>query len=198
MEADVSADEKTRKGTKGAATAVQAMHGNSFSAKRVQDGPKSSTTFGVKAEPPALPCRGDVSVENAAAAPKSCLSPLEMRTPTAAGGLLPTGKTSTATRTTYHQLPLWFCPTEEINSRTSILHVSYFSIFGWINNQQASSWPRVIETKSGQNMVFDPCKSTGRLRTCQCLELWRSILCGEVLRLGAGWYLRVQRFLAEE
>ena len=35
-------------------------------------------------------------VENGAAAPKPCLSSLEMRTTSAAGGLLPTGKTSTA------------------------------------------------------------------------------------------------------
>ena len=46
METDVPADEKTRERTEGAAKAVQAMHGNSFFAKRIQDGPKSSTTFG--------------------------------------------------------------------------------------------------------------------------------------------------------
>ena len=101
MEADVPADEKTRECMEGATRAVQAVHGDSFSANRIQDGSKSSTTLGAKAEPPALPCRDDVSVENGAAAPKSCLSPLEMRTPTAAGGLLPTGKTSTAARTTF-------------------------------------------------------------------------------------------------
>ena len=52
-------NEKTRERTEGAAKAVQAMRGDSFSAKRVQDGPKISTTFGVKAESPALPCRDD-------------------------------------------------------------------------------------------------------------------------------------------
>ena len=84
-----------------------------FLANWVQDGPTTSTSFGVKAEPPALLCRDDVLDENGAAAPTSCLSPLEMRTPTAADGFLPTGKHSTAMKTTFHQLPLWFCLTEK-------------------------------------------------------------------------------------
>ena len=96
METDIKADKKTHKRTEGAATAVQTKHGDSCSAKRVQVGPKRSTSFDVKAEHLALPCRDDVLVENGAAAPKSCLSPLEMRTPTTAGGLPPLGKTSTA------------------------------------------------------------------------------------------------------
>ena len=98
MEVDVKADKKTRERTEGAATAVQAKYGDSCSAKRVQADPTSSTSFGVKDEPPALPCRDDVLVENGATAPKSCLLPLEMRTPTAFGGLLPAGKSSTTTR----------------------------------------------------------------------------------------------------
>ena len=55
MKADVPADDKTRERTEGAATAVQAMYGDSFSAIRVQVGPTTSTGFGVKAEPSALP-----------------------------------------------------------------------------------------------------------------------------------------------
>ena len=102
MEADVKVDKKTRKPTGGAATAVPARHGDSCTAKRVQDGPKNSTIFGVKAEPPALPCKEDVLVDNGAAAPRPCLSPLEIRTPTATSDLLPTDKTSTVTRTTFH------------------------------------------------------------------------------------------------
>ena len=184
MEADVPAIPKIRECTEGAATAVQVMRGDSFSANRVQAGPTCSTSFGVKAEPPALPCRDDVSVENGAAAPKSRLSPLEMRSPTAADGLLPTAKISIVTRTTLDQLPLWFCRIEETNSRTSILYASYYSIFGWINNQQAPSWPRVIETKSGQNLVFDPGGSTGRLHACPLLGTWRALLCGEAFVKG--------------
>ena len=93
------AEKKTCERTKGAAKAVQAMHGDSLSANRVQDDPKSSTTFCVKPEPPALPCSDDVSVENGAAAPKPCpLRCLEMHSPIAA--LLPTDEASTMTRIT--------------------------------------------------------------------------------------------------
>ena len=132
MEADVPADEKTRERTEGAAKAVQAKHGDSCTAKRVQDGPTTSTCFDVKAEPPALPCRNNVLVENGAAAPKSCLSPLEMRSTTAAGGLLPTGQASTITKTTFDEPTLRFCSTEETNSeRTSTQYALYHSSFWW-------------------------------------------------------------------
>ena len=58
MEADGPADTKTRERTEGAATAVQAMYEDSFSANQVDPDPKStSTSFDVKGEPPALPCR---------------------------------------------------------------------------------------------------------------------------------------------
>ena len=71
-EADGHANTKTRERTESAATAVQAMRGDGFSARRVEPGPNpSSTSFGVKAEPPALPCRDDVVVESGDAAPKS-------------------------------------------------------------------------------------------------------------------------------
>ncbi|CAN0038774.1 unnamed protein product, partial [Ascophyllum nodosum] len=83
MEVDVPADTKPRERTESAAKAVQAINGDSFSANRVDPDPMCSTSFGVKAEPPALPYRDDALVENGAAAPKSCLSPLEMRTITA-------------------------------------------------------------------------------------------------------------------
>ena len=73
MDADVPADKKTRERTEGAAVAVQAKHRNSCSAKRVQASPTSSTSFGVKAEPPPLPRRDDGLVDNDAATPKSCL-----------------------------------------------------------------------------------------------------------------------------
>ena len=122
IEADGPADKQTRERTEGAAKAVQAMYGDSFSAKRIQDGPKSSTTIGEKVKPPVLPCRDDVLVKNGAAAPNSCLSLLEMRTATAASGLLPTGETSTATMTTFDHSTLWFFLPEETNSRTSTLY----------------------------------------------------------------------------
>ena len=75
-EADITPDKKTRERTKGAATAVQAKHGNSCSAKRVEAGPTSSTIFGKKAEPPALSRRDAVLVDNnGAAVPKSVSHP---------------------------------------------------------------------------------------------------------------------------
>ena len=165
-----------------AAAAVQAKHGDICSGRRVQAGPTSSTTFGKKAGPPALPCRDDVLVANCAAVPKSCLSPLEMRTPIAAGGLLPAGKAAITTRITYNQPRLRFCPTEETNSkRTSIQYALSYSSF-WRNNQLAAPFcRRVIETKLGQTLVFNPGGSTGHLRACPFLGTWRALLCGEVL-----------------
>ena len=117
MEADGHADTKTRERTEGAATAVQAVRGDCFSARRVRPGPttNNSTSFGVKAEPPALPCRDDSVVECGAAASESCLPSLEMRSSTAAGGLVPTGEASKATETNPNEPPLRFCWTEEMN-----------------------------------------------------------------------------------
>ena len=109
MEADGPANTKTRERTEGAATAVHAMRGDGFSARWVEPGSNTnSTSFGVKAEPPDLPCREDVLVEDGATSPKSCLPFMEMRSPTAAGGLLPTGEASTATRTTSNEPLLRF------------------------------------------------------------------------------------------
>ena len=115
-EADGHANIKTQERAEGAATAVQAMRGDSCTAEqKVQDGPETSITFGVEAEPPDLPCREDALVEDGATAPKSCLPSLEMRSPTGAGGLLPTGETSTATRSTSNEPLLWFYGTEEMD-----------------------------------------------------------------------------------
>ena len=172
MEADESANTKTRERTKGAATVVQAMHGDSCTAQKVQDGPKTSISFGMKDEPPALPCRDDVLVEDGAAAPKSCLPSLEMRSSTAAGGLVPTGEISTATKTTYNETPLRLYATEETNPkqnnlRTLISSTSYDSSFKKL--LAVPSCLRVIETKPMQNRTFDPGGSRGRLRACLVL-----------------------------
>ena len=64
MEADGQANTKTRKRTEGAGAAVQTMRGGGFPVRRVNPGPNTnSTSFSVKAEPPAFPCRDDVVVE---------------------------------------------------------------------------------------------------------------------------------------
>ena len=132
MEKAGPADTKTCEHTEGAAKAVQAMHGDTCPANRADPDPTCSTSFGDHCTgPPALLCsRENALVDNGAAAPKSCLSPLEMRSPTTAGGLLSTVKTSTATKITFDHPTLWFCLTEETNLRTSILYVLYFSSFG--------------------------------------------------------------------
>ena len=114
LEADGQANPKTRERTEGAAKAVHAMRGDCFSARRVETAPNTnSTSFGVKAEAPALPCRDDVVVECGAAASGSCLPPLEMRPSTAAGGLVPTGEAFKATENNYNKPPLRLCSTEE-------------------------------------------------------------------------------------
>ena len=176
----MQANTKTHERTESAAKAVQAMHRDSVSAKRVQDSPKGSTSFGVKIEPPALYCRNDVVIENVAAVPKSCLSSMEMRTRTVAGGLLPTGKTTTATWTTLDRPAFWFCLTEEKTMGISTTSALYDRIFWGENLLVVPSCRRIIETKSGQNKMFDPGGSEGRLRACPCLETWRELLCGEV------------------
>ena len=103
VEANGYANTKTCERSEGAATAVQAMHGDSCSATRVDPGPKThSTSFGVKVDPPALPCRDDVLVGNRAAAPKSCLPSLEMRSPIAASGLLLTDEAPIGARTIFN------------------------------------------------------------------------------------------------
>ena len=196
MEADGPANTKTRERTEGAATVVQAMRGDSFTARRVEPGPNtSSTSFGVKAEPPALPCRDDVVVESDDAAPKSCLPSLEMRSSTAAGGLVPTGEASTATETNFNQPPIRFHSTEETDSetssketnlRTSTQYASYdSSVFQESNLPPALSDLRVIETKPIQNITFDPGGSQDRLRTWPSLGSWHALVCGEVVRAGA-------------
>ena len=93
MEADVQADRKTRERKEGAATAVQAVHGDSCPANGANPHPMCFTSFGDDyTGPPALPCsRNDALVGNGAATPKSCLLPVKMRSPLAAGGLLPAG-----------------------------------------------------------------------------------------------------------
>ena len=189
MEADGHANMKTRECTEDAATAVKAMHGDSCSATRVDPGPKtSSTSFGLKAEPPALPCRDDVVVENRAAEPKSCLPSLEMRSPTAAVGLLPTGEAFTATKPTFNKSRLRLYSTEETNSKETNLWTSVPS--AWYDSSfqkllAAPSCRRVIEAKSMQNRTFDPDGSQGRLRACPFLGSWRALLCGEIMRVGA-------------
>ena len=195
MEADGPADTtKTRERTEGAATAVQAMRGGGFSARRVEPGPNANlTSFGVKAEPPALPCRDDVVVERGAAASGSCLPSLEMRPSTATGGLVPTGEASTASETTSNEPHLRFYVTENMNPEADSKMGDSWASTPSASNDSNSFWRlfaapycyRVVETKSRQNRTFDPGGSRGHLRACPVLGPWRTLACGEVLRAKA-------------
>ena len=152
MMADGQANTKTRERTEGAATPVQAMHRDSCSATRVDPDPMCSTSFGDDCTgPPAPLCSGvNALVDTGAAATKSCLPSLEMRSPI--------GEASIARRTTFNQPSRPVYSTEETNSmKTLALYVSYDSSFFQMNNLPAvSSCRRVIETKSGENRTFDP------------------------------------------
>ena len=188
VEADGQESTKTRERTEGAATAVQAMRGDCFSACQVEPGlTTNSTSLGMKADPPVLPCRDDSVVGCGAAAFKSCFPSMEMRTSTAAGGLVPTGDVSKVSETTLDEPPLRFCLTEEPdlkaeNSRISIPSASYDSSSNF-QERNLSALPycrRVVDTKSGQNRTFDPGGSRGHLRACPFWGLWRALVCGEV------------------
>ena len=142
-------------------------------------------------EPPEPPCSGENTlVDNRAAAPKSCLPCLKMRTTTAAGGLLPTGETSTASKITFNKQTLRFYSTEEMNPKETNLWTSVPSacsdINFWRNKLLAApSCRRVMEIKSMQNRMFDSGSSQGRLRAWPFWGSWRTLLCGEVMRVGA-------------
>ena len=174
MMPDGPANTKTRERTESAATAVQAMHGDSCSIDRVDPDAMCSTSFGDDCTgPPAPPCSGENAlVDNRAAAPKSCLQSLGMRSPSAAGGLLPTSEASTATKTTYNKTTLQLYATEETNPkekhlRTSILSAWYDRSFCNLLAAPSCRWD--IKTKSGQKRTFDPGGSQGRLRACPFL-----------------------------
>ena len=168
MEADGQASTKTRECTEGAATAVQAMRGV------------------------ALSSRDDVVVKSGPAASESCLLSMEMRSSTAAGGLVPTGEASTASETTLDEPPLRFCPTEETDlepnsTKTWTPYASYESSSFFWRLLAAPHCRSVVDTKSRQDMTFDPGGSQGRLRACPFLGSWRVLLllCGEVIHAGA-------------
>ena len=149
----------------------------------------TSITFGLEAEPSDLPCRDDALVEGGDAAPRSCLSFLEMRSPTAVGGLVPTGVASTATETTSNEPLLRFYATEETNSKettswTSIPSASCDRSVFQERNLSATPY-RVVETKSRQKTTFDPGGSRGHLRACPFLESWCALIRGEVIHAGA-------------
>ena len=71
------------------------------------------------AEPPVLSCRDDALVDKGAEAPKFCLSTVEMRTPTADSGLLPTGTASIAMRNMFSPPPPSWTIGDKIGKETA-------------------------------------------------------------------------------
>ena len=167
MEADGPANTKNRERTEGAATEVQTMHRDSCSANQVDPDPTCSTSFCDDCTgPPTLPCsREDAPVDNGAAAPKPCPPPLEMRTTTTAGGLLPTAETSTATKTTFDYSTRWFCQTEETHSeRTSIPSV-------WYDDSSFQRNNCLLPPPAGGSLRQNPGKTGGSSRRFSRLSL---------------------------
>ena len=78
-------------------------HGDGCFADKVDPDLMCLTSFGDDStEPPTfLPCRDDAMVDRDTVAPKPCLSPVEMRTSTAAGSLLHAGTALTAIMTIF-------------------------------------------------------------------------------------------------
>ena len=107
MVVDEQANTKTHERTEGVATAVQSIYEDSCFTTRADPDPMCSTTLDDDCiQPPAHPCSGgNALIGNGAVAPKSCLPSLKMRSPTATGGIIPTGEASIATRTTLNQPP---------------------------------------------------------------------------------------------
>ena len=95
-------------------------------------------------------------VEEGATSPESCLPSLKMRSPTAAGGLLPTGEASTATRTTSNEKLLRLYATEEMNpEKDSKLENSWVST-AYILYDRAASGDCLLLPTAGGSMRLNP------------------------------------------
>ena len=170
MGADVPLDTKTRNRMEDIA-ADRVIREDSSSVNRGDPDHMCLTSFGDDfTEPPAFPCsRDDAVVDNGAAAPNLCLSPAEMRTRTAADGLLPAGIASTTMRTIFPR-PLFswslVVETKKRACRASIRYASYYSSFWKL---------KVLETKSRQlwssipavlQVIYEPARFGKRYVRC--------------------------------
>ena len=138
------------------------------------------TSFGDQdyTESPALPCRDDVLDNHSHEVANPCLSPVEMRKSTPAGSLRHIGAASInkAQRTNFppQLLPWSFRVTnEEKNTGTTRQTFAKYNC----------SWhPKVIETKSRQNMDFDPGGLSGCLCGCPFWESEARCIVGGLIR----------------
>ena len=143
-------------------------------------------------------------VESGNAACESCLPSLDIRSSTAAGGLVPTGEASTASETASNESLLRFYETEEMNPEADSKMEDSWTFTSSTSYDSSSFWRlfpapycyRVVEIKSRQDRNFDQGGSRGHLRACPFLGSWRALVCGEVLRAGAACE-KLQRFSEE-
>ena len=168
--ADGSTGTRPRKRTEGAAAAERVMSGDNSSAQ-VDTDPIRLTSYGDDSTgPPILPCLRDRAlVDRGAAVPKLCLSSVEMRITTAAGGLLFAGTAFRTMRTIFSRLFSSWAFGEETKKITSGTNSSQLAL---------SYWRKVIQTKSRPTLVFDPDGCTGRLRSCPFLGGRRALRIG--------------------
>ena len=159
VKADVLEDKKTRESRE---DFVEDGRLGDISSDRVHD-PMRLTSFCDREyiEPPALPCRDDALVNQGHEVAKPYLLPVEMRKSTPAGGLLHAGSASTSktqgTNVSLQLFPWSFRETSEEKNISTTTRQTFA--------KYDRSWhPKVIETKSRQNMVFDP----GGLSGCLC------------------------------
>jgi hypothetical protein len=158
MEADVKEDDKTREGVED--FAQDGILGD-ISSDRAHD-PTSLTSLGDNdcTDPPALPSRDDALVNQSHEVAKPCLSPVEIRKLTSADSLQRAGATSNTT-TQGTNFPPQLLPRSFLETSEEKKISTTRQTFAKYNR----SWhPKVIETKSRQNMVFDP----GGLSGCPC------------------------------
>ena len=185
-ETDIPTDKKTRKCAEDAAT-DQTKHEDRCSAKRVDTGPTRTTSFGMKAEPPAIPGRDDVLVDKGAEAPDSCHPPVKTCTLTAADGLLSVGTTSTAMRTIFLR-PFFSLSLGGETKKVTVVHKQPppppLLVEGYSNEIKANSSVR----------SWWSCRSSTHLPVSE--EVARDALWGG-FRLGARWCPRLERFLVD-
>ena len=123
--------------------------------------------------------------ESGNAVPKSCLPSLEIRSPTAAGGLVPTGETSTATETTDNESPLRLYSAEKTNLRRVQLYTPRTTA---VSSRRATG---LLLSTAGGSLRQNPCKIGLLIQAVRKLisapaRCWdRGALgCGEVIRAG--------------
>ena len=129
-------------------------------------------------EPPALPCRDDALVNQGHEVAKPRLSPVEIRKSTSAGSFLHAGATS-ITKTQGTNFPPLLLPW---SFRETSEEKNIFTTRQTFAKYNRSWHPKVIETKSRQNMVFDPGGLSGCLCGCPFWEGGARCIVGGLIR----------------